>query len=92
VPIKKINFKNVSLRVSNQHELYVECYLYDGTTKIGDGKAIVDLRGKTLVQVRDEAKNQLMSNAKQVLETIVPVYNIPDSVPNFSMDVEYEEK
>jgi len=92
MPTVKINFKSINLNVGNKYELNISAECWQSTTKIGQANIIVDMRGKTMAQIKDEAKDVLKARARYLLENMEPVYNIPDSVPNFSADVEYEEK
>ena len=91
MPTTKINFKNIELIVNNQCELYIKCDLFSGSKRIGTGKAVVNMINKNADEIKQEAMIMLANSAKQVLETKPLIVNKPDSIANYSQEIEYEE-
>jgi len=89
MPTKTISFKNVRLVLNNQYELYISCEMWNGALKLGETCVIVNVLGKTKAEITDEAKVMLKEAAATELKKVPVVIDIPSSVPNFNLSVDY---
>jgi len=89
MPTTLISYKNISLVLCNEYELYIRAEMWDGAAKIGETCVIVNVLGKTKAEITDEAKIMLKAAAAAELKKVPIVIDIPSSVPNFNLSVDY---
>lgn len=86
-----IDYKNVKLVLDNQYELCVSADLFNGLKHLGNKTVIVNIKGKTKIQIQAEAAEMFKNVTRTILESIPETIDIPSSIPDFKLNVEYNE-